>query len=301
MVEDDRAIGVRTRDGKRYYADHVVSTCDGYTTVYGLLGGRYTGPRITQLYQEMLRTPKLLYPGVVSAFVGFAGDTDPDDAHSTTYLLSAPERAELPGALQDGIVVQLRSRYAEGFAPPGKSVIHCTYFSDFDYWQSLRHGDRREYRARKRAVVAFVRRFLERQHPGLADRIEVISVATPTTTERFTGNHNGSILAWKAFSEADDLANKIVNKDRMGLPGLRGFSMAGQWVGLGGLVRAASSGRFVVQYVCAELGLPFRSWESQGCEPWDQGRVARLLQHGKQPVAAPARAGRPADTSGSAR
>ncbi|MGO4781352.1 hypothetical protein AB4084_38290, partial [Lysobacter sp. 2RAB21] len=87
----------------------------------------------------------ILFPAVVSAFVGLHGDFDPDDAHSTTYMLSEEEGARLPGALQNSIVVQLRSRYSDGFAPPGKSVIHCTYFSDYDYWNTLRTSDRKQY------------------------------------------------------------------------------------------------------------------------------------------------------------
>ncbi|MEV8631697.1 NAD(P)/FAD-dependent oxidoreductase [Streptosporangium sp. NPDC051023] len=284
LVEDGRAVGVELRGGKRYYADHVVSACDGHTTVYGLLGGEYTGPRIGELYDEMLNRPGILFPAVVSAFVGIDGDLDPGGAHSTTYLLSAEEGAGLPGALQNSLVVQLRSRYSDGFAPPGKSVIHCTYFSDFAYWKTLRAENRREYWARKRQVADFVRGFLERRHPGLVGHIDLIDVASPATTRRYTGNFNGSILAWKAFSDADDLATKLVNKDRMRLPGLRGFSMAGQWVGMGGLIRAASTGRFAVQYLCEELGVEFRAWESPGHDAWHPGKFGHMPQLDKRLV-----------------
>lgn len=64
----------------------------------------------------------------------------------------------------------------------------------------------------------------------------------------------------------------------MRLPGLTGFSMAGQWVGMGGLIRAASTGRFAVQYLCRELGLEFRAWESEATEPWHTGKLGRLPQ-----------------------
>ncbi len=64
----------------------------------------------------------------------------------------------------------------------------------------------------------------------------------------------------------------------MRLPGLSGFSMAGQWVGMGGLIRAASTGRFAVQYLCRELGLEFRAWESKGDEPWHPGKLGHLPQ-----------------------
>ncbi|MEV5202473.1 NAD(P)/FAD-dependent oxidoreductase [Streptomyces sp. NPDC053720] len=278
LVEDGRAVGIELRNGKRYYADHVVSACDGHTTIHGLLQGRYTGPRIDKLYDELLNRPGTLFPAVVSAFVGIRGELGADRAHSTTYLLDPQDAEQLPGALQSSVVVQMRSDYSDGFAPPGRSVIHCTYFSDFAYWKALRAADRKEYRAKKHQVADFVRGFLERRLPGLGERIELVDVASPATTRRYTGNHDGSILAWKAFSEADDIAAKLVGKDRMRLPGLRGFSMAGQWVGMGGLIRAASTGRFVVQYLCDELGRGFTASESRGTEPWHPGKLGRLPQ-----------------------
>jgi len=278
LVEDGRAVGIELRNGRRYYADHIVSACDGHTTIHGLLQGRYTSPRIDKLYNDLLHRQGALFPAVVSAFVGIRGVLDDDRAHSTTYLLAPEDAARLPGALQSSLVVQLRSHYSDGFAPPGRSVIHCTYFSDFAHWKELRTADRKAYRAQKRQVADFVRSFLERRMPGMGERIELVDVATPATTRRYTGNHDGSILAWKAFSDADDIASGIVGKDRMRLPGLSGFSMAGQWVGLGGLIRAASTGRFAVQYLCDELGREFTATVSPGGEPWHPGKLGQLPQ-----------------------
>ncbi|AOS63523.1 phytoene desaturase family protein [Actinoalloteichus hymeniacidonis] len=284
LVEDDRAVGVELKGGERLYADHVVAACDGRTTIYDFLDGRYTGPTIDRLYDELLTKPGTLFPAVVSAFVGIEGDLDADRAHSTTYLLPDSAGPGLPGSLQNSIVVQLRSQYSDGFAPEGKSVIHCTYFSDYSYWKSLRNTDRREYRAQKRQIAEFVREFLVSRLPELAGRIDLVDIATPATTNRYTGNFDGSILAWKAFSDADDLAAKLINKEHMRLPGLRGFSMAGQWVGLGGLIRAASTGRFVTQFLCAELGVEFQAWESSGTEPWHPDKLGHLPQLDARPV-----------------
>ncbi|GGU80740.1 phytoene dehydrogenase-like protein [Streptomyces cavourensis] len=278
LIENDRAIGVELRNGQRYFAEHIVSACDGRTTVHGLLDGRYTSPRIDKLYNDLIERPGTLFPAVVSAFVGLRGDFDPSEAHSTTHLLTDEDGRRLPGALQNSLVVQARSRYSDGFAPPGRSVLHCTYFSDYAYWKGLRTRSRREYRGRKHEVADFVRTFLEHRHPGINDRIDLVDIASPATTHRYTGNHNGSILAWKAFSDADDVAARLVGRDRMRLPGLSGFSMAGQWVGMGGLIRAASTGRFAVQYLCRELGLEFRAWESEGAEPWHPGMLGELPQ-----------------------
>ncbi|GAA5059857.1 phytoene desaturase family protein [Streptomyces similanensis] len=278
LVEGDRAVGVELRGGERHYADHVVAACDGATTLDRLLGGRHSSPRADQLFQSMLRTSHLVYPGVVSVFVGLRGDVPADTPHSTTHLLSDADSARLPGVLQKSLVVQLRSRFSDGLAPPGRSVIHCTYFSDYASWKALRAGDRRAYWALKRQTADFVREFLDRRHPGLAGRVDVIDVATPVTTERYTGNLHGSILAWKSFTDADDPLQALIDKDRMRLPGLAGLSLVGQWFTGGGLIRVASGGRFAVQYLCQELGLPFRAWESTGRDAWHPGKLGRLPQ-----------------------
>ncbi|MEU9993878.1 NAD(P)/FAD-dependent oxidoreductase [Streptomyces sp. NPDC050848] len=278
LVENDRAIGVELRGGERHFADHVVAACDGATTIHGLLGGRYTSPRVEQLFAQMTESPDVLYPGVVSAFVGLKDELDPGARHSTTYLLSDEDSKALPGVLQNSLVVQMRSRYSDGFAPPGKSVVHCTYFSDYDSWKQLRRTDRRAYWARKQEVADFVRDFLERHHPGIGRAIEVVDVASPVTTERYTGVRGGSILGWKSFTPADDVITALINKDRMRLPGLAGLSLAGQWFGGGSLIRAAASGRFVTQYLCRDLGLQFRAWESTDTTPWHPDRLGRLPQ-----------------------
>ena len=296
LVQHGRAVGVELKNGTRHHADYVVAACDGYTTIYQMLEGRYVNRTIEKLYQDLLHRPDILYPGVVSAFVGLRGDVGPDEPHITTHLLTDEQTAALPCATQGSLVLQLRSRYSDGFTPPGRSLIHCTYFSDFTYWHELRVNDRQRYTAEKRRVADFVRAHLERIYPGIGERIEVVNVSSPATTRRYTGNHNGSILAWKSFSDAESLLTKLIGKQRMGLPGLDRFAMAGQWVGGGGLIRAASTGRFATQYLCRDLGLPFRAWESPGGPAWHPDRLGHLPQLDREPRPE----GRPGRRSGQA-
>ncbi|MEU5694391.1 NAD(P)/FAD-dependent oxidoreductase [Actinosynnema sp. NPDC020468] len=277
LVEEGRAVGVELRNGERHYADHVIAACDTPSTVATLLEGRYTNPRLHELLTEVLPDTEQLYPSVVSVFVGYRGDVPADEPHSTTYLLEDHDAARLPGALQKSMVVHLRSRFMSGLAPEGSSLIHCNYFADYDLWKSLRTKDRRAYWALKKDLEAFVREFLERRFPGIGDRIELVQIATPATTERYTGNHRGAILAWKS-PRADDLLDALVAKDRLALPGLAGFHLAGHWVGGGSLIKAASSGRFATQFACRELGVPFRAWESTGSAPWHPGKLGELPQ-----------------------
>jgi len=276
LVEDNRAVGVELADGTQHRADVIVSACDGYTTIYKMLAGKYLNRTVEKLYKEVLPLPKTTYPGVMSVFLGVNGEFGANDPHCTTYLLSPEDAAALPWALQRSVAVQHRTRYSPGFAPAGKSVIHCTFFTDYTFWKKLRTEDRTRYRADKKAVTDFVQDFLERHYPGLRAQTEIVSISSPVTTERFTGNHAGSILAWKSFTEADDLVDELIDKHGMKLPGLAGFYMAGQWVAGGGLIRAASSGRFAVQFICREMKRTFQASESQGGASWQSTKLGQL-------------------------
>lgn len=268
LVENDRAIGIELSDGRRYYSDYIVSACDGRAIIYDMLEGKYTSPRIDKLYNDLLHKPGSIYNGVVSVFLGVR-IPDMEGPHSTSYVMSEEDVSRLPGALQRYLWVQQRSRCCASFAPPGCSVWNCVYYSNFDEWNNLRIEDRRAYRARKKQVSDFVRSYLERIYPGIGEKIEVVNVATPATTARYTGNYKGSILGWNAFTDASDLAEKLVDDERMRLPGLRSFYMTGQWLGMSGLVRASASGRFVVQYLCQDEGREFKAWASRNDRPWD--------------------------------
>lgn len=276
IVENNRATGIELKKGPPQFADYVICAADGTTAIFDFLGGNYINPSITKLYQDVLLRPGVLFPSVISVFFGIKGEFGHDEAHSTTYLLNQNQAQQLPGCEQNCLVVQHRSRYSPGFAPEGHSVIHCTYFSDFDYWHNLRTTDKLGYRQKKREIVEFLSSFLEQRYIGIRENIEVVEVATPATTKRYTGNFKGSIFGFKAFSEAEDIAERLVNTHRMKLPGLAGFYMTGQWVLGGGLPRAAMSGRYVAQFLCDDLGRPFETSLSTNLLAWDDSCLGQL-------------------------
>lgn len=266
LVEENRALGIRLKKSGEHRGDYVVAACDGFSAIYDMLEGKYTNMAIDELYSDVIMRPGILFPSVISIFFGLRGEVGGDDPHSTTYLLDPKKRHALPGCDQNCIVVQHRSRYSPGFAKVGHSIVHCTYFSAFDFWQNLRDQDKPRYRQKKREIIDFVSDFLEERYPGFKDLVEVVEVATPATTKRYTGNYKGSIFGFKAFTKAEDLSEICVNKFRMQLKGLSGFYMTGQWIAGGGLPRSALSGRYVAQYLCEELKIPFIAHESGGAD-----------------------------------
>jgi hypothetical protein len=88
--------------------------------------------------------------------------------------------------------------------------------------------------------------------------IEVVDVATPMTTLRFTGNGHGY------RSPITTMALALFTGRRLSqtLPGLANFYMVGQWAGVAGVPLVAAMGRDVVRAVCRSDKRPFTAGES---------------------------------------
>lgn len=255
IVKNNQAVGIQLEDGSCDFADIIISACDGRTVIFDMLEGKYTNKTIETLYARYLKEP-YIYNGVTQVFLGVNRDFK-NEPHSVTYMLTNAEAKELPSLKDKSIVIQFRTNYSPEFAPPGKSVIFAIYLTDYDYWKNL-YQDREAYKEQKQKTADFVIKYLDRLNPGLKEQVEVVDVSTPVTVQRYTGNYKGSIMAWKPFTKAEKLGEKFINKG-MKLPGLKNFYMTGQWTLVGGLIRASSLGRYVIQFVCRDNGKQFRT------------------------------------------
>ena len=118
----------------------------------------------------------------------------------------------------------------------------------YDYWKAL-GADQERYEAEKKQVGITLMEALDKKIPGLAKNLEVIDVATPLTTERYTGNWRGSMEGWLVTTKNINLA--FGEGMRKTLPGLENFYMIGQWVEPGGgIPTAAMSARFLIKNLC---------------------------------------------------
>jgi phytoene dehydrogenase-like protein len=240
----DMAVGVRLSDGSEHHADYVVSAADGHTTIFEMLEERYLDDEIRGYYNGLA-----VYPPIIQVSLGVSTDLSSTPSR-VTYLLG------------DSMVIAGKDRgelhvkhygFDPTLAPPGKSVLIVSMDSNFAYWESL-YKDRDRYVTEKRHIVKKVISRLEEHYPGLSDVVEVVDVATPMTTKRYTGNWRGSIQAWMDTPEKSDIDK------RRTLPGLEQFYMAGQWAeARGGLPSAAISGRDVIQLICERDGKLFRA------------------------------------------
>jgi phytoene dehydrogenase-like protein len=195
----------------------------------------------------------------------------------TTFLLDDTEAARLVGLRHPSVNVQFRSMHYPELVRPGTSMLYAAYFCDVEPWRELnghmaeqatrvRGGHRlhtlpvrhqRDYNAAKHQVRDALLDILERRLPGVRDSVAVRDLSTPITHVRYTGNHNGTVLGWMPFADSGETVQDEVKKHGPALPGLANFYMSGVWTTTGGLIRAAASGRHVVQYLCRDDGRRF--------------------------------------------
>ena len=139
-------------------------------------------------------------------------------------------------------------------APEGKTVITAILEADGPYWLDLREQDRQRYNAEKARIGDAVVRALDRRYPGLKDQVEMVDVATPATTVRYTGNWRASFEGWMPTPRY--LMKGLPRR----LPGLDDFYMVGQWVQPGGgLPTGVMTAREVLQLVCKRDGVAFQT------------------------------------------
>ncbi len=242
VVENDTAVGVELTDGEVVRADHVISAAPGHTTIFKLLGGRYTTRQIRDMY-----TSWPVSSGMVVLSVGL--NRTWADAEADRQLLLSPSWTIGPRTVES-LSMRMSSAGA-GSAPPGASVLQVRFEHDYDFWSELHHLPA-DYDRAKRQVTGHLLRRLERWLPGLRYHVHVWDVATPYTFWRVTRAWRGAYSGWlpRAGGRPVPVRREVDGLDRLHL--------AGQWVEPGGGVPAVlASGRAVVRDVCREDGRRF--------------------------------------------
>lgn len=235
LVENDKAVGIRLDNGKEYRADYIVSAGDGHTAIFDLLGGKYINETIKNMYDH----PKLFAPLV---HVGLGVKRTFGDIPSSVGGLSfSLNKSIIIADKEEKNMNVFIYNFDPTLARKGKCVVTVYYETDYDYWHTLRQ-DQTLYESEKERIANDVIKGLEQRFPGISEQVQMYSVATPITWERYTGNWRGSYEGWM-FGAFDNVSKT--------LPGLDNFYMAGQWVNPGGgMPPAVMSGSHTIQFIC---------------------------------------------------
>jgi phytoene dehydrogenase-like protein len=239
IVKDNVAVGVQLEDGSEHFADRVVSNADGYSTIYGMLGGKYTTKTIDAYYRAY---PKLQSFGL-EVWYGVNMEL-PNEPHAIVRFLEHPITIE--GIPRDRLDIEIFN-FDPTMAPKGKTVVKVVLESNYDYWKAL-SADPEAYKKEKQKVADEIAAALEKRFPNFQSKIEAVDVATPLSVERWTALYRGC-QAWPSPAEIQ----KEINKNGLfkTLPGLANFYGVGQWAGgTLGLSTVSLMGRNLIKDFC---------------------------------------------------
>ncbi|MBN2777085.1 MAG: NAD(P)/FAD-dependent oxidoreductase [Bacteroidales bacterium] len=233
IVENNKAVGVVLTNGTRMLSDYVISTADGYTTIYKMLEGKYVSKKVDYAYKNWE-----LFTSLVQVSFGvnkIVKSESPIIINTSKDLKIGRTR------LENGYSIMNYS-YDNTMSPDGKTTIVMRYESPWKIWENL-EGD--DYKNEKIQIEKDAISCLETVYPGISAFVDVVDVATPKTDVRFTGVKNG---AYEGFMPTKENMMKTLD---MTLPKLQHFYMAGQWLFPGGgLPPSAQTGKWVVQLIC---------------------------------------------------
>ena len=234
IIEENVAKGVELENGETLYADHIIGACDGKTLLFDMLRGQYLTDQLREAYEEWP-----LFEPLVLIGIG-VNDSIISLNHNTNYYCP---RRNIGSTELEGYSIMNRCAYDPTFAPPGKTTLLFQFESPWKIWKDLKGN---AYLREKQAIQKDVLEILEQHYPGITRKIELIDIATPLTTVRYTGVMEGAYEGFKPVNNVlDDLPSQ--------LPGLENFSMAGQWLFPGGgLPPSAQSGKWAIQILTKE-------------------------------------------------
>ena len=254
LVENDCAVGIRLADsagaqgGAEYRSDIVISNADGRTTIFDMLDGKYADERIRKYYAN----PPDHQEMALNIYLGVARDFS-QEPRAITYLLEQP--VTIANETHDRLDLELFG-FDPSMGPPDKSPIKITMPGSYSYWKDLAAISRERYNEEKQRVADTVITALEARFPGLRSQTEIVDVATPLTTERYTESFHG-LQAWPPPGEGVGAMFKGLSKT---LPGLSNFHMVGQWAGASlGIPVVAAMGRSLIKNLCKSDGQRFQT------------------------------------------
>ena len=240
IVKDNKAIGIRLSDGSEHYADYILSTADGYKTIFDLLQGKYVDNEIDLLYSN--RKP---LPTSMQVSLGIDCDLS-DQPYNMAIKLDNPLIA---GNTANTYLFFKHFCYDHIISNSGKSVITSIIRTDYEYWETLYKNTEMYMLEKEKICMEFIK-IIEGRFPQIKGKIQVADVATPVTYYRYTGVWQGSYMGWWASS------GKTIPSV---LPGLKNFYMAGQWTQpSGGIPTSMMSGRGCINQMCMDDGKEFQ-------------------------------------------
>lgn len=219
VVEDGRAVGVETADGRLFTADAVVCACDAKRLFLEMLPPDVVPAELRDRLPGMKTTPAFF-----QVQLGVDMDLEPyrDRIKRLNFIYPYPDIDRAMANFPNGNVEEaayylyVATFHQPEMAPPGQHSMKLECPTRLDSkgidWD----------RDKERIADVFVRR-TEAIIPELSKHVVVREIRTPLDLQRDTGNSEGAFAGW-AFTP--ELLTRARPKQRTFIPGLY---MAGHW------------------------------------------------------------------------
>lgn len=244
LIEDGKATGIELTSGNKLDADIVISACDGFNTIYKLVGEEY-------IYSDVLKTYEILEPNIsmMQISLGIAKELD-SDIHSINYMCDEKIKVDDQYTCDYIDVRIIRNDHVK--LPKGKTIMEVNLYASYEYWMNLRNTDKERYNKEKQRIADIVIDSLD-QRFHIKEAIEVIDISTPATIKNYTDNRNGSILGWLSDKVYENVSLK------MKFSQVKNLYMTGLWAEFGAsLPGSARLGKDIAHIICHDNKIEFK-------------------------------------------
>ncbi|MFB2897825.1 phytoene desaturase family protein [Aerosakkonemataceae cyanobacterium BLCC-F50] len=186
LVKNDRAVGVRLRNGKEITANKAVVSNASVWDTLKLIPEGAVPKRYIQQQQVIPECDSFMHLHLGIDATGLQKDLG-------IHYIVVNDWDKGITAPQNVVLISIPSVLDSSLAPQGKHVIHVYTPGNepFSIWQRMERNSE-EYALLKQQRAEVMWQALERIIPDIRDRTEVTLVGTPLTHARFLRRHHGS-------------------------------------------------------------------------------------------------------------
>ena len=250
IVEDEKAIGVKAKDGKTYYSDVIIANASPFIVFNDLLrnwkGKKSILDKIqkipksvscTGLYIGLNTTIEKLNPKFKDSYQIFIGTENNDE--QIYKMMNKYDEIQYDENFSG--VLTIHSNVDKNCCPEGHSIINVFMIDTIERWENI---SKEEYKNKKLVEQEKIIKFIEIFLPKIKEHIEVIELGTPKTMVRYTNNEKGAIYGFAQTTKQGGLSRFSQKSPLKGLY----FSSAWTFPG-GGFEGAIRSGDRLVEEV----------------------------------------------------
>ncbi len=232
LVEEGKAVGVRTKDGKTFKSRYVVSNANALDTFFKLIGEEH----LPKDYLENLKNMKI-GPATFTLYLGLNKDYSkyfPRNVHGFNVFPST-DLIENYKPIVEGDIDRVPfgivnyTMVDPTNAPKGKNAIVCVTFMPYDFNNGWKENESYEkYTQFKNKLAKMFLKRIEKYLPDVTSHIEVMEIGTPRTNVHYTSNTEGSIIGW-----ANTVEQSMMNRLPQETP-IDNLFLSGAWTFPGG-------------------------------------------------------------------